>query len=64
MKVEEGRLWGQGEGQPKFELLPESETKYITDFGVSLSFELDQSGEAVAFVIGQSGQTRRAKRVK
>jgi CubicO group peptidase (beta-lactamase class C family) len=64
MMVEEGRLWGQGEGQPKFELLPESETKYITDFGASVSFELDQGGEAVALDIGQGGQTRRAKRVK
>jgi CubicO group peptidase (beta-lactamase class C family) len=62
--TEEGRLWAQGQGQSKFELLPESETKYFSDSGIVHSFELDQSGKVVAVIIQQGGQTTRAKRIE
>jgi hypothetical protein len=62
--TEEGRLWAQGQGQSKFELLPESETKYFSDSGIVHSFELDQSWKVVAVIIQQGGQTTRAKRIE
>lgn len=62
--AEAGKLWAQGQGQTSFELLPESETKYFSDNGILESFELDPSGEAVAVIIEQGGQTFRGKRVK
>jgi CubicO group peptidase (beta-lactamase class C family) len=60
----EGQLWAQGQGQPKFELLPESETKYFSDNGIGHRFELGEGGAVVAVIIEQGGQTIRAKRVK
>jgi CubicO group peptidase (beta-lactamase class C family) len=63
LTVEEGRLWAQGQGQSKFELLPESETNYFSTNGIVQRFELGEGGE-VALVIEQGGQTRRAKKVK
>ena len=64
MTAEEGRLWAQGQGQSKFELLPESETKYFSNNGVAHRFELGADGAVAAVVIEQGGQTTRAKRVK
>jgi len=64
MTAEEGRLWAQGEGQSKFELLPESETKYFSNSGIAHRFELDEGGAVAAVIIEQGGQTMRAKRVK
>jgi CubicO group peptidase (beta-lactamase class C family) len=64
MSVEEGRLWAQGQGQSKFELLPESETKYFSDNGIVHRFELDDGGAVAAMIIEQGGQTMRAKRIK
>jgi CubicO group peptidase (beta-lactamase class C family) len=64
MTVEEGRLWTQGPGGAKFEMLPESETKYFSDIGIVLSFELGEGNEVAAVVIEQGGQTRRAKKIK
>lgn len=64
MTAEEGRLWAQGQGQSKFELLPESETKYFSDNGILHRFELDERGAVSAVIIEQGGRTMRAKRVK
>src|SRR5262245_644426 len=64
MMVEERRLWAQGQGQSKFELLPESETKYFSDNGIVHGFELGEGGAVTAVIIEQGGQTLRAKRVK
>jgi CubicO group peptidase (beta-lactamase class C family) len=62
--AEDGRLWAQGQGQSKFELLPESETKYFSDSGIVHRFELGEGGTVTAVFIEQGGQTMRAKRVK
>jgi CubicO group peptidase (beta-lactamase class C family) len=64
MMVEEGRLWAQGQGQSRFELLPESETKYFSDSGILHNFELGQEGDVAAVIIEQGGRTMRAKRLK
>jgi hypothetical protein len=45
-------------------MLPESETKYFSDNGIVLSFELGEGGAVAAVNIEQGGQTRRAKRSK
>jgi CubicO group peptidase (beta-lactamase class C family) len=64
MMAEDGRLWAQGQGQSRFELLPESETKYFSENGIVHSFELGQSGEVAAVLIEQGGRTMRAKKVE
>jgi CubicO group peptidase (beta-lactamase class C family) len=64
MTVEEGRLWAQGQGQSRFELLPESETNYFSSNGIVQRFELGEGGAVTTLVIEQGGQTRRAKKVK
>jgi len=64
MTAEDGRLWAQGQGQSKFELLPESETIYFSDNDIVHRFELGEGGAVTAAIIEQGGQTRRAKRVK
>ncbi len=64
MTTEEGRLWAQGPGGAKSEMLPESETKYFSDNGIVLSFELGEGGAVAAVIIEQGGQTMRAKRGK
>jgi hypothetical protein len=45
-------------------MLPESETKYFSDIGIVLSFELGEGDVVAAVIIEQGGQTRRVKRVK
>jgi hypothetical protein len=62
--TEEGRLWAQGPGQSKFEMLPESSTKFFSDNGIAQSFELGSDGAVAAMIIEQGGQNMRAKRVK
>jgi CubicO group peptidase (beta-lactamase class C family) len=62
--AEEGRLWAQGQGQSRFEMLPESETKYFSNNGIVQRFELGEGGVVTAVVIEQGGQTRRAKKIK
>lgn len=64
MTTEEGRLWAQGPGGAKSEMLPESETKYFSDNGIVFSFELGEGGAVAAVIIEQGGQTMRAKRSK
>jgi CubicO group peptidase (beta-lactamase class C family) len=59
-----GRLWAQRQGQSKFELLPESETKYFSDNGIVYRFEPGEGGAVAAVIIEMSGQTMRAKRIK
>jgi CubicO group peptidase (beta-lactamase class C family) len=62
--TEEGRLWAQGPGGDKSEMLPESETKYFSDNGIVHRFELSEDGAVAAVIIELGGQTRRAKRGK
>src|SRR5262245_45459063 len=64
MTAEGGRLWAQGQGQSKFELLPESETIYFSDNDIVHRFELGEGGAVTAAIIEQGGQTRRAKKIK
>jgi CubicO group peptidase (beta-lactamase class C family) len=64
MTAEEGRLLAQGQGQSKFELLPESETKYFSDNGILHRFEMGEGGAVSAVIIEQGGRTMRAKRIK
>jgi CubicO group peptidase (beta-lactamase class C family) len=62
--AEEGRLWAQRQEQSRFELLPESETKYFSDNGIVYRFEPGEGLAVAAVIIEMSGQTMRAKRIK
>jgi hypothetical protein len=53
MTAAEGRLWAQGQGQSKFELLPESETKYFSDIGIVHRFELGEGGGDLDLVLAK-----------
>ncbi len=64
ISVEGDRLWAQGQGQSKFELWPESETKYFSEVGIVQRFETAEDGSIAALIIEQNGQTMRAKRLK
>jgi CubicO group peptidase (beta-lactamase class C family) len=64
LTTEEGRLWAQGQGQSRFELLPESEIKYFSNNGIGHRFELGEDRAVAALIIEQGGRTMRAKRVR
>jgi CubicO group peptidase (beta-lactamase class C family) len=64
LTTEEGRLWAQGQGQSRFELLPESEIKYFSNNGIGHRFELGEDRGVAALIIEQGGRTMRAKRVR
>jgi CubicO group peptidase (beta-lactamase class C family) len=64
LTAEDGRLWAQGQGQSKFELLPESEIKYFSNNGIGHRIELGEDGAVGALIIEQGGRILRAKRVK
>ena len=50
------RLMGQPAGQPKVELLPESETKfYVRVVDAEVTFQRDQTGKVAQFTLSQGG---------
>src|SRR5262249_15524951 len=55
LTAEEGRLWAQGPGGDKSEMLPESETKYFSDNGIALRFERGEGGGVAAVIIELGG---------
>ncbi len=59
------RLMGQPAGQPKVELLPESETKfYVRVVDAEVTFQRDQTGKVAQFTLSQGGLNIPAKRVE
>lgn len=59
------KLMSQATGQPKFELLPESEIGFfIKDFAALFIFMRDQSGEVNRLITVQDGRIISAKRIK
>jgi CubicO group peptidase (beta-lactamase class C family) len=59
------RLMAQPAGQPKAELLPESETKfYVKVVDAEVTFQRDEAGKVARFTLSQSGQNLPAKRVE
>lgn len=61
---ENDRLYGQATGQPKVELLPETEKDFfITEADVQFSFVTDNKGKTTELILYQNGE-RRAKKIK
>ncbi len=59
------RLLAQPAGQPRGEIIPLSETKFIVrEAGVEIAFERDESGKVAGFKATQKGQTRGAKKLE
>jgi dienelactone hydrolase len=61
---ERNRLYGQATGQPKVELLPETEKDYyINEADVQITFVTDTKGKATELILHQNGD-RKAKKIK
>jgi hypothetical protein len=62
---EENRLMAQLTGQPKFELFPESETKFfyiVVD--AQITFVKDETGKVTHLILHQFGLNQPAKKIK
>lgn len=55
----------QSPGQPKLELLSESQTKFfVTEAAIQIEFVVDGSGNATSLVLHQGGRQLPAKKIK
>ena len=58
-------LFGQGPGQPKFELFPESETKFFLKIiDAQISFDKNEKGEVTEMILHQNGKDHPAKKIE
>ena len=65
MTLENNRLYTQLTGQPRFEMFPEGEQDFFLKVvDAQITFETDDSGQAVAFILHQNGQNPRAPRIE
>jgi hypothetical protein len=56
---------GQATGQPKIELLPESDTQFfVKEVNAQVSFVKDEKGVVTALILNQNGQKIEGKRIK
>ncbi|MBA3694518.1 MAG: serine hydrolase [Acidobacteria bacterium] len=59
------KLMGQATGQPKIELLPESDTQFfVKEVNAQVSFVKDEKGVVTALILNQNGQKIEGKRIK
>jgi len=59
------KLMGQATGQPKIELLPESDTQFfVKEVNAQVSFVKDEKGMVTALILNQNGQKIEGKRIK
>jgi CubicO group peptidase (beta-lactamase class C family) len=64
---ENDHLFGQPAGQPKAELVPESETRFFlkgVPVDITIEFHRDEKGKAIRFTMVQSGRPSSARRVE
>ncbi len=62
---ESNSLFTQATGQQKFEVFPESETKFFPKMvEATITFEKDAAGKVVALVLTQGGRDQRAKKIE
>ncbi|MCX7974558.1 MAG: serine hydrolase [Candidatus Aminicenantes bacterium] len=62
---EKSRFWSQVSGQPKMEILPESETKFFVRLiEAEITFILDSEGKTTALVLNQGGKDHLAKKIR
>ena len=61
---EDNHLYGQGTGQGRFELFPESQTKFFLKISpVEVEFVKDDKGQVIKALVYQNG-THEAKKIK
>ena len=59
------KLMGQATGQPKIELLPESDTQFfVKEVNAQVSFVKDEKGTVTALILNQNGQKIEGKKIK
>ncbi|HEX8000795.1 MAG TPA: CocE/NonD family hydrolase [Pyrinomonadaceae bacterium] len=62
---EDGKLMGEAPGQPKFELFPESETKFFLTAGnIQITFVKDEKGNVSGLVLRQNAKDLTSKKIK
>jgi CubicO group peptidase (beta-lactamase class C family) len=62
---EDGRLFGQGTGQPRFEIFPEKKDEFfLRAVKARITFVRDDSGTIVALILHQNGVDQRAPKTK
>jgi putative CocE/NonD family hydrolase len=62
---EDGRLMGEAPGQPKIELSPESETRFvIRAAGIQITFVRDEKGNTSGLVLRQNDKDLKARKIK
>lgn len=62
---EKERLFAQASGQPKFEIFPESETKFFLKVvDAQITFVKNEKGELTQLILHQGGKERPAKKIK
>ncbi len=62
---ENNRLFAQATGQPKFELYPESETKFFAKVAdIQVTFVKNEKGEVTQLIVHQEGKDTPAKKIK
>ena len=62
---DQNRLITQATGQPKFEVFPETQTKFFPkEFESQLEFVKDESGKVTKMILYQGGRTTEAKKIK
>ncbi len=65
MTLENNRLYTQLTGQPRFEMFPEGERDFFLKVvDAQITFETDDSGQAIAFILHQNGQNPRAPKIE
>jgi len=62
---ENNRLFAQATGQPKFELYPESETKFFARVAdLQVTFVKNEEGEVTQLIVHQGGKDTPARKIK
>ena len=62
---EADKLMGQATGQPKIELVPESDTQFfVREVNAQVSFVKDEKGVVTALILNQNGQKIEGKKIK
>ncbi len=63
--LENGKLMGQVNGQSKFALSPETETKFFSkDVNATIIFTTDAGGQVTGLTLNQGGAGFPAKKIK
>lgn len=63
--VENGRLYGQGTDQPRFEVFAESPTQFfLKDVDAQVTFELDENDVGSRMTLHQNGRNQSGKKLK